>query len=162
MIALLTNIGANVNSTNLAGITPLHLAARGGDESVVTCLLSLGAKINAQNHSGITPVLEAAHYRNTQIVKLLILRSASVTIFVRGHVTVLGALEQAGYGEAIQQWLLIARQNQLRTFLLGTLRRQQQSATNNDDRSHSTANKCLVSVLPVDLLGLVASHVVRP
>eukprot|EP00300_Choanocystis_sp_HF-7_P009630 c16542_g1_i1.p2 GENE.c16542_g1_i1~~c16542_g1_i1.p2 ORF type:complete len:104 (-),score=24.43 c16542_g1_i1:409-720(-) len=82
MIALLTNIGANVNSTNLAGITPLHLAARGGDESVVTCLLSLGAKINAQNHSGITPVLEAAHYRNTQIVKLLILRSASVTIFV--------------------------------------------------------------------------------
>jgi len=53
MQALLAQ-GAEVNTRNAHGWTPLHVAAAGGDPAVITLLLQHGADIHAQSHIGTT------------------------------------------------------------------------------------------------------------
>jgi ankyrin repeat protein len=54
-VRLLCEHGANVNSKNSNGCTPLHIAAFYGHVSVVKCLSELGAKIDEKNNDGATP-----------------------------------------------------------------------------------------------------------
>ena len=46
--------GADKESCNAYGNTPLHLAVRCGNFSLLKCLIKNRAKINAQNHRGST------------------------------------------------------------------------------------------------------------
>jgi cytohesin len=63
-IAALIAAGADVNATNFAGRTPLHLAVEkiwswpynGGMDSGVMALLKAGANVNAQDNEGNTPL----------------------------------------------------------------------------------------------------------
>ena len=45
---LLLSKGAKVDAQTESGVTPLHLAARRGYESVAKALLAAGAPVNAQ------------------------------------------------------------------------------------------------------------------
>ncbi|GIY66769.1 hypothetical protein CEXT_607381 [Caerostris extrusa] len=46
---------ANVNGVSDSGSSPMHEAARRGDEEIVKSLITKGAKINAERFDGITP-----------------------------------------------------------------------------------------------------------
>ena len=49
-------LGADVNATNQAGDTALHVAAGRGLNTVVQLLADRGAQLNAKNKRGLTPL----------------------------------------------------------------------------------------------------------
>jgi ankyrin repeat protein len=55
-IKMAIGYGANVNSANPVGNTPLHLAAQQGANEIVKLLAAQGAKLDAKNKAGLTPV----------------------------------------------------------------------------------------------------------
>lgn len=62
-LELLVKAGADVNSVDSAGQTPLHAAAFWGWNAAVQFLIDHGANVNAKNTRGLTPV-DAAMGRN--------------------------------------------------------------------------------------------------
>lgn len=56
----------------LDGLTPLHTAARYGQDEIAKLLIKAGANINAQNKEHTTPLLVAIDRGHTNIVKLLL------------------------------------------------------------------------------------------
>jgi ankyrin repeat protein len=50
------DLGADVNATNLAGDTALHVAAGRGLNTVIQLLADRGAQLNAKNKRGLTPL----------------------------------------------------------------------------------------------------------
>jgi ankyrin repeat protein len=74
----LLDAGASATVPIEFGETPLHAAARRGDEAMVRALLARGADVNAAlirpNHQfgGRTPLMEAAIGRSLPVVKLLL------------------------------------------------------------------------------------------
>lgn len=56
IIKLLLEYGAEVNALDGARRTPLHLAARRGNEETARILIRRGADIDAKDHKGITPL----------------------------------------------------------------------------------------------------------
>jgi ankyrin repeat protein len=48
--------GADVNSVDKFGDTPLHYAARSGNLTIIEYLVQNGAKINNKNFIGLTPI----------------------------------------------------------------------------------------------------------
>ena len=56
IVELLINKGANVNSKDVFGVTPLHLAALGGKTEIAKILIENGANINAKNKEGESPL----------------------------------------------------------------------------------------------------------
>lgn len=71
VISNLLNQGANVNATEVEGITPLHVAIKKERISVLKLLLKSGADVNAKNH-GYTPLHLAVYSRKVKIFKLLL------------------------------------------------------------------------------------------
>jgi ankyrin repeat protein len=59
MIAILLDNGANVNSVNSRGETPLHLAVNLGYQDVVALLLERKADTTLTDHKGLTPLKSA-------------------------------------------------------------------------------------------------------
>jgi ankyrin repeat protein len=68
----LLNQGANINSRNGFGKTPLHLAAQQGYTNIVKELLKRGARVNPRDRWGITPLHLAVMQERTNIVKDLL------------------------------------------------------------------------------------------
>ena len=64
--------GADVNSTDLLGDTPLSLACTNGHKSVAVFLIEKRANVNARNKFGITPLMAAAMYGRANVVNLLL------------------------------------------------------------------------------------------
>ena len=58
------------------GWTPLHYAATGPNVAVVALLLDLGAQIDARAPNGNTPLMMAANFGDEESVKLLLKRGA--------------------------------------------------------------------------------------
>ena len=57
-INALLNEGIDVNKSNPAGATTLHVAAGAGQQEVCSFLLDKGADVNAKNKSRQTPILK--------------------------------------------------------------------------------------------------------
>ena len=72
--------GANVNTTNELGWTPLHAAVRFGRGDVIPVLIEYGANINSQDPSGNTPLHLAIEGGNSNTVDLLLENGADVNI----------------------------------------------------------------------------------
>jgi Ankyrin repeats (3 copies) len=60
LVTLLLREGANVNLKGRDGMTPVHWAARLGDESVIESLFRMGAKWDTSDNFGRTPLTLAA------------------------------------------------------------------------------------------------------
>ena len=56
---------------NVAGVTPLYVAASGGHQDMVEFLLANKADVNAKNNSGQTPLREAVKYGHQDVADLL-------------------------------------------------------------------------------------------
>ena len=55
-VKLLVNKGANPNSRNRVGKTPLHMFAAAGNAPVVEFLVGKGAKLDVRDGRGLTPL----------------------------------------------------------------------------------------------------------
>ncbi|MHC9542601.1 MAG: ankyrin repeat domain-containing protein [Vulcanimicrobiota bacterium] len=80
IIELLTGRGLPVDSQNVNGQTPLHLAAMAGNLEVVELLLQKGASIKILNKKGEPPLQMAAHGHNQAVAELLIAKGADVNL----------------------------------------------------------------------------------
>jgi ankyrin repeat protein len=70
--------GADVNTKNNKGETPLMFAASSGNPDLVPLLLSAGADVNAKSDRGSTPLMWAASDGDPDIVALLLKAGANV------------------------------------------------------------------------------------
>jgi len=71
-VKILIDLGANVNSTNSDGMTPLMAVAMKGLPDLVEPLIKRGAQVNAVNRLGGTALGIAIDYRHAHTAKLLI------------------------------------------------------------------------------------------
>lgn len=76
IVSLLLEKGADVNSKDYQGNTPLILAASGGHTELVQLLLEEGADIQAKNNLGWTALMQAAVYRHPETMKFLLSKGA--------------------------------------------------------------------------------------
>ena len=72
---LLLEHGAGVKVQNNLGDTPLHTAARAGDEDVVWPLIKAGADNRIRNKAGLTPA-EVAYDEDNDRISLIIKEKA--------------------------------------------------------------------------------------
>lgn len=72
--ASLLDLGANPSPTAVDGSTPLHLAARTGQEYLADRLLKHGAVIDARDNQGRTPIILAVEKGELSLTKLLLKR----------------------------------------------------------------------------------------
>jgi hypothetical protein len=70
--------GANVNTRDEHGFTPLHYAAFSRDADVARLLLEHGADANAKGEGGVTPLHHAAIIGNADVARLLLDHGADV------------------------------------------------------------------------------------
>lgn len=70
--------GANINTSDEKGNTPLHLAALKANLEITKFLVQKGANINQKDGNGDTPLANAAAIGNLEIVKFLIDKGAEV------------------------------------------------------------------------------------
>jgi ankyrin repeat protein len=79
IMALLDADPTLVNTRTVEESTPLHLAARNGDEALVRCLVERGAAIDAKDSWwGCTPLLLAGHRKYQPIVEFLLEQGADI------------------------------------------------------------------------------------
>lgn len=70
----------NILRINDEGKSLLHYAARGGNTSIIQCLLEKGISPNITDKCYITPLHEAAFYNRLDAIKLLIQQGAQINI----------------------------------------------------------------------------------
>ncbi|KAF8488030.1 ankyrin repeat-containing domain protein, partial [Russula emetica] len=83
MVQVLLDYGADVNSKDRPGNTPLDYASRSGhcdDARVARLLIAHGADPNTRNEYGLTPLHWASMFGRIEIVRLLIEHGANVEV----------------------------------------------------------------------------------
>ena len=78
MAATLISSGADINSKNQWGMTPLHEVAKYGCSSIADLLISNGADLNAMNIYGDTPLFTAFQYGKFEMFEFFIQSGANV------------------------------------------------------------------------------------
>ncbi len=74
----LTKRGADVNSKNNYGLTPLHFSSIENHIELAKLLLERGADVNSKNNYGLTPLHFASMRNDLELAKLLLDRGADV------------------------------------------------------------------------------------
>jgi quinoprotein dehydrogenase-associated probable ABC transporter substrate-binding protein len=97
--------GAQVNSTDGNGNTPLVNAARFGFNPVATYLLQQKADPNRADRGGWTPLMYAAYNDNAPLIKELVARGASLTAKDEEQLTALAIASQNGKAKATDELL---------------------------------------------------------
>jgi ankyrin repeat protein len=80
IVGLLVEAGADPNTRQPGGETPLHWAASSDDWHVAAALIDAGADINAPNGSIGTPLANAVGYACWDVARLLVARGAEVDL----------------------------------------------------------------------------------
>ena len=108
IISLLIERGANVQSGDGSGMTPLHFAARNGAIEIINLLLDAKADVDSRLNLGQTPLHLASINMKIEAVSLLLTRGAGVdeadkegwtslhNAAYNGHVSVVETLLQKG------------------------------------------------------------------
>ncbi len=76
-IRFLASKGANPNTADKKGVTPLQLAVQLGYVDGAEALLYAGASIDPANSTGETPLITAIHRRDAAMIRLLIGKGAN-------------------------------------------------------------------------------------
>lgn len=77
-VAALLDSGAQVNSRDRNGDTPLNMAAAKGNEALADVLLKAGADVNLANIAGVTPLMGACFSGRPTLVQRLLAAGARV------------------------------------------------------------------------------------
>ena len=99
--------GADVNTKDKWGWTPLSRAARSGHKEAVELLIDNGADVNAMRSGGGTPLSYAASWGHEEIVELLIAKGAKVDAKDDCGLTPLHLVASTSHNEIVE--LLIAK-----------------------------------------------------
>ena len=78
VIELLIDWGADVNASDLTGLTPLMGASIGGHAEAARVLLERNARVNAATVDGRTALMYSSMFRHKQVCLTLIAAGASV------------------------------------------------------------------------------------
>lgn len=70
LVKALLDYGANPNQPNSDGLTPMHRAARRGNEAIITALLDAGGDPALNSNDNITPFDLAINYNRRAVVSL--------------------------------------------------------------------------------------------
>ncbi len=111
MVALLIQLGVDVNTKNEYGWTPLHLAANRGYLAVVQSLIDAGAEVNGicECHGflegGWTALLMAVRQRHGKIVETMLAHGADVNAKDNRGQTALMMAADAGDADQVQALL---------------------------------------------------------
>jgi hypothetical protein len=97
----LLDAGADIETTNQMGATPLMWAALNGRASVVTMLLERGADINARTKSGVSALSAAASKGHADVVKVLLAHRADVTSRDNKGRTALDTAQMGGFADIV-------------------------------------------------------------
>ena len=103
----LINGGADVNSPQSDGTTPLLWAAYHSYPEMVSALIDAGADPNAANRFGVTPLLQASRYGDAAVIQALLDGGASLDINHPDGVTPLMEAARSGSLPAVK--LLLER-----------------------------------------------------
>jgi ankyrin repeat protein len=90
-----------VNAQDEYGKTPLHQAARNGQQAVTTLLLEKGAEVNAQDKDGATPLHQAANNGHQAVVALLLEKGTEVNLQGQYGKTPLHLAASEGHQEVV-------------------------------------------------------------
>lgn len=74
----LLNMGANPNLATISGYTPLHLAAKLGDQDMMELLLTHKANINIKTNAGISPLMWAIQHKQLDFALALVAKGAAL------------------------------------------------------------------------------------
>eukprot|EP00300_Choanocystis_sp_HF-7_P004836 c13733_g1_i3.p1 GENE.c13733_g1_i3~~c13733_g1_i3.p1 ORF type:complete len:203 (+),score=30.77 c13733_g1_i3:38-646(+) len=154
VVLTLLKYGASVHAVCKRNMAPLHLAVVSSSKrsQIISLLLRHGADVNvvARDHAesepsrtfGVTCLMLAAHQNDIEATKVLL--EAGAKIMLRPNLrTAHDVAVDFGHNEIVALFEEAIRLR-LRTFLMGRLRRGRGGS--------------LVLMLPVDVLGLIASH----
>ncbi len=116
-VEALISMGANVNTTNAIGSTPLHFAAISGNLDIVRLLLENGAEVNAKTNGGdlpgVTPIHAAAFEGQTRIVELLLVKGADINAVTQsGYTPLRRSVDQ---GDLVMAKLLLEKGGNIET-----------------------------------------------
>lgn len=73
----LLTLGANPNTADKNGVTPLMLASQLGFTEGIEMLAQKGARVDASNDAGETPLILAVHRRDTPMLRILLAAGAN-------------------------------------------------------------------------------------
>lgn len=95
--------GAEIDSQDTNGATPLHWAATVGNKMILELLIRYGANVNALDVSNKTPLFEAARLHQLEVVNFLLSCGAEVNLTDnQGWTPLLRAFQKSGGDEIIK------------------------------------------------------------
>jgi ankyrin repeat protein len=102
LIEMLIAKGANVNTKDKKGSTPLHLAVKHNQMELAKMLIAKGADVNAKDNWNWTLVHGAAYNGNKDMVELLIAQGANVNGRDGDNRTPLWYAQDKGHSEIVE------------------------------------------------------------
>ncbi|MFC1795296.1 ankyrin repeat domain-containing protein, partial [Planctomycetota bacterium] len=97
LVKSLISSGADVNTPNIWGWTPLYIASGIGYEDIVNFLIAKGADIDAPNRPGETPLHFAFRNGHKDIAELLIENGADFSSAAKNGITPLHTVAEQGH-----------------------------------------------------------------
>jgi uncharacterized protein len=94
--------GADINSRDINGWTPLMFAVGSSHSKLTRLLLERGAAVNGQTKQGLTPLMKATLHNNSEILSLLLGKGADVNLRNAEGKTALDTAKDKGHKEAIE------------------------------------------------------------
>jgi ankyrin repeat protein len=104
VFALVQAGGAVDAHAGVKNCTPLHMAARRGNEEVAQALLDCGADIEACDTAGDTPLRRAVNCDKTRVASLLLAKGADIHCAGSKGITPLLAARSAGMKHLLQRY----------------------------------------------------------
>jgi len=105
LVRKLLDARADVNATQVDGMTALHWAVYNDDAETARLLVRAGANVNAANRYGVPPLSLASTNGNADMVKLLLEAGADAKATLPGDETILMTAARAGNLDAVKALL---------------------------------------------------------